>query len=305
MSDNIRFGFNMQKNNMAHQSSFYGLLPLPDYDTDDLYEELPDNSPSKEEIKGMKAQRWKEKVNSLARVKSGDAVCFKRTGGLYKHHALVSAVKSGKKRLKIIELSGDSIDCMLGSSSSCGKGSVFETAIDFDKCSTMYKYYYNTERKDGLHPVDVARIFFEEGLPNDYHVKSFNCEHFVSYCITGIPFSKQTRSTNKEAGRLLDEIVKKHLDGSLQDKRSSTTPPLHKTPYLLMDGCNTAYTSVMPGYIGTNRYSGLQRRSFAQRDSTYSGYMELDYLDPCYEDISSYYTVSNNNSYYKTGGFMY
>ncbi|CAG2217307.1 unnamed protein product [Mytilus edulis] len=268
----------------------------PDYDTDDesscIYEELP-------------AQRWKEKVTSLVSVKSGDAVCFKRTGGLYKHHALVSAVKPRKERLKIIELSGDSIECMLGSSSSCGKGSIFETSIPFENCSTMYRYHYNTGRTDGLRPVDVARIFIEEGLPNDYHVKKFNCEHFVSYCITGIPFSKQTRSTNIEAGRLFDKIVKKYLDETSQDERSSTTIPLHNTPYLLMDGCNTVYTSIMPGYVGVNRYSKLQRRSFEQRDSTYSGYMELDYLEPFYENISSYESVSKNKPYYETGGFMY
>ncbi|CAG2223161.1 unnamed protein product [Mytilus edulis] len=150
----------MQEYSRSYHSSFVEMAP--DYDTDDesscIYEELP-------------AQRWKEKVTSLVSVKSGDAVCFKRTGGLYKHHALVSAVKPGKERLKIIVLSGDSIEC----------------------------------RKDGLHSVNVARIFIEEGLPNDYHLKKFNCEHFVSYCITGIPFSKQTRSTNTEAERLFDK----------------------------------------------------------------------------------------------------
>ncbi|CAC5391442.1 unnamed protein product [Mytilus coruscus] len=294
-------------------TSLTGLLP--DHSTNDecAYDELPyftedstslkDISSSKGDIKEIKAQRWKVKVNSLTSVKSGDDICFKRKAGLYKHHALVSAVNTEKKRFKVIELSGDSIDCMLASSSSCPKGSVFETAIDFDKCTKMYKYYYNSQRKDGLHAVEVARIFVDEGLPNNYHLKSFNCEHFVSYCITGIPFSKQTRSTNKEAGRLLDDIVKKHRHRSLQEGRSSSAVSLEETSYLLMDGCATVYMNANPECNDGGRYSELQRISCAQRDSSYSGYTEPDYLNPCYGNGTAYHL--NNPYYYHSGGFMY
>lgn len=49
----------------------------------------------------------------------------------------------------------------------------------------------------------------------DYHVRNFNCQHFASYCVTGVPFCKPYQKSlccfkrgievNKEAKNKLDE----------------------------------------------------------------------------------------------------
>lgn len=154
----------------------------------------------------MQKERLKINVTDINQLKVGVQVSFARPG--YCHHGIVTNIWLNKKSYEIIHLTGTT-DTILDKHVN-GKAEIRKQVKHFndDKIKVMYDYgnYSIGEiiRKkhsigfDNLADMMVlkrASVLYEafETFKRDiyYNVLSFNCEHFASYCATGLAYCKQ------------------------------------------------------------------------------------------------------------------
>lgn len=151
-------------------------------------------------------------------IKVGFEVSYGRLG--YKHHAVVVSIDETEQVYEIIHLSGDSTDSFMASvSSRDGKSAPIRTAKSINETNNEKTYYYTHDESMLFGPTviterAIALIPLFKAIDVDYSLRKFNCQHFSSYCITGIPFCKHY-SKNKcgiETGKAINDGVKITLD---------------------------------------------------------------------------------------------
>ncbi|PIK49078.1 NC domain protein [Apostichopus japonicus] len=124
--------------------------------------------------------KWKNINKTPGRLKRGDHVAWLRPFLGYWHHAIVEEVTNDS--IRVIEWSGCSI--------------LRSTRMKSDLCgnccwSPMYKAYY-PEEVENQNPSELVLMRAEARLGNyGYCPFSDNCEHFASFCKTGLHRSNQ------------------------------------------------------------------------------------------------------------------
>lgn len=149
-------------------------------------------------------------------------VCFSKLG--YNHHGIVTNVMPTKNTYEVIHMSGDKDTVM--DKRVFGIAEIKKELKHFDDVVISYCYEYseysmneiyrsiNNEKAGGNMVSKRACLLYEafEIYRYDVYYKtfSFNCEHFASYCSTGLAFCKQkdvfVLTVNLHATTLLDKM---------------------------------------------------------------------------------------------------
>ncbi|CAC5398090.1 unnamed protein product [Mytilus coruscus] len=183
-----------------------------------------------DELRSVMNARTRHIVTNIENIKVGSEISYGRWG--YKHHAVVVEVDPETDKYKIIHLSGDSNDSSKASSSS-GDGkakpkSEWMTMTDTKKDKSFY-YDYKTDGTAISFESDVIigraealMKAFSGSAGMNYHLRKFNCQHFASYCVTGVPYCKPY---NKmlcccKRGTAINCDFKKILDNQLKGKKT-------------------------------------------------------------------------------------
>ncbi|PIK37568.1 hypothetical protein BSL78_25595 [Apostichopus japonicus] len=124
--------------------------------------------------------QWKNKNKTTGGLKPGDQVAWLRPG--YWHHAIVEEVKGDS--IKVIEWSFDVQSCG-------GIHSKIKTQKCGNCCRPMYKVYYPEEVEE-LNPPEVVLMRARARLGDTGFCPCYdNCEHFATYCKTGLHHCNQ------------------------------------------------------------------------------------------------------------------
>ncbi|CAC5388687.1 unnamed protein product [Mytilus coruscus] len=150
-------------------------------------------------------------------------ISFKRLMG-YKHHGVVTSIWLDNDSFEMINLTGDSSSFF---SSGARKAIPIKETCEFSDITTAYFYDYGEYSIDKRIPVpeddetsatlsivalraDILYAIYRKITRIRYDVRSFNCEHFASYCVTGVAFCNQTSAVlewhiNTDATEILDK----------------------------------------------------------------------------------------------------
>lgn len=82
-----------------------------------------------------------------------------------------------------------------------------KNSIHFEDNGLFYYDYSNGSFSDDIikeRAEMLVRIFDRTDLK--YQLYDFNCEHFASYCATGVAYSGHISDVNKKATEALDEM---------------------------------------------------------------------------------------------------
>ncbi|PIK48222.1 phage shock protein [Apostichopus japonicus] len=128
--------------------------------------------------------QWKNINKTAGGLKPGDHVAWLRPIMGYWHHAIVEEVTYDS--IKVIEWSSGKSCC------SIARGTRKEWDLWGNCCwSPMYKAYY-PEEVENQNPPELVLMRAEARLGNyGYRPLSDNCEHFASFCKTGLHRSNQ------------------------------------------------------------------------------------------------------------------
>lgn len=149
-------------------------------------------------------------------------VCFSKSA--YNHHGIVTNVMPAKNTYEIIHMTGDKDT--LTDKTVFGLAEIKKEIKHFDDDKISYYYKYNEYSMEEIYrniPNETseenmvlkrAYLLYEafEIFRFDVYYKllKFNCEHFASYCSTGLAFCKQQEvimlTTNLPATTLLDKL---------------------------------------------------------------------------------------------------
>ena len=135
--------------------------------------------------------KWKNVSNRQDGLKRGDHVAWLRPFG-YWHHAIVQEVTSASA-VEVIEWSS-SVNCQC-------KATVInstKTKSCWDICcrDPMYKVHYPTELEEQNPPDLVLMRALARVNEDGYRLWSNNCEHFATFCKTGVHRSDQIFQMN-------------------------------------------------------------------------------------------------------------
>lgn len=133
---------------------------------------------------------------------------YGRKGYIYKHHGIVTNICDITETFEIIELTapGSSVNFFPALSRSSLQPKVVKSSIKF---TTENLFYYQHTNVCVNHKIikERAESMFHlfESCGVKYHLYKFNCEHFASYCATGMAYSKQSSYSNIDATATLDK----------------------------------------------------------------------------------------------------
>lgn len=164
-----------------------------------------------------------EKISEIDQLKVGMQISYERD--FYKHHGIVTKVWPKQNCYEVINMSGDFKTLI---EKQPGIAELRRERLEFntkDKIS-FYDYgEYSMDRiirkvhniEDGIAEPSIVQLrasLIYQNFVNlreklAYKIKSFNCEHFASYCATGLAFCKQkeklTKTENLKATVFLDK----------------------------------------------------------------------------------------------------
>jgi hypothetical protein len=141
-----------------------------------------------------------KRITRHTELKPGDHILFRHTG--YDHHAIVVEVKRGK--LTVIGFSGVQSSAL--NLSAAKSSAILSTALK------NYKIQQTTYTEEEFAKEEVYLCKYEEENCDDavverawsvekgvvawggYDLKSNNCEHFATWCKTGVKCSKQVKT---------------------------------------------------------------------------------------------------------------
>ncbi|CAC5367745.1 unnamed protein product [Mytilus coruscus] len=129
---------------------------------------------------------------------------FGRNKYMYKHHGIIIKICKIKEFFEIVSLSAEGIFAAVAGRNLEPK--IETTRIMFNtKDLFFYDYssfsFGNTTIRKRVKM--LISLFARSGLK--YNLRKFNCEHFASYCATGLAFSRQVSHVNWEATIALDK----------------------------------------------------------------------------------------------------
>lgn len=126
----------------------------------------------------------------------------------YKHHGIVTSICKASQTFEIVELTakGTAGNFSMAISGSCLKPKIMKNSIHFQESHLFYYDYSSFSFSEEIikeRAEMLVRIFDKSGI--DYKLYEFNCEHFTSYCATGVAFSRQLSDVNEKATQALDD----------------------------------------------------------------------------------------------------
>lgn len=144
-------------------------------------------------------------------LKIGLEVAFGRLNlgntSLYKHHGIVTSICNTSRTFEIVELTTNDGNYSVAISGRGLQPKVVKTSVRFKE---NHMFYYDYDQYSFPHEVVkeraemLVRIFDESGIV--YNLYEFNCEHFASYCATGVAFCRQLHKVNIKATEELDKM---------------------------------------------------------------------------------------------------
>lgn len=171
----------------------------------------------------LQVKRRKTKITDIHMMKKGMQVCIERP--LYNHHLIVSNVMPLENRYEIINMTGD-LKTIFDENQ--GIAEIRKEVKDFNANDNMsfYDYgensidaiirkKYNMVEENSIESIvpERASLLHEafETLRDKlwYNVPSFNCEHFASYCATGLAFCKQKQPVTKKENIVATDFLDK------------------------------------------------------------------------------------------------
>ncbi|XP_061176065.1 uncharacterized protein LOC133185017 [Saccostrea echinata] len=137
-------------------------------------------------------------------INPGDHLVYQRPG--YQHHAIVVNIKKVDDitaDITVIHKSGDGLDVVqgliryvltIGQSSPKGrlKEETFESVNVTKSCLFIVKYKTNPYSPDQI--IKRAREQLDKSKSSEYNLANNNCEHIVTWCVTGEWYSDQINS---------------------------------------------------------------------------------------------------------------
>lgn len=113
------------------------------------------------------------------------------------------------RTFEIVELtaSGTAVNFSAAVSGRGLKPKILKTSIQFKNDDIFYYNYNNSSFSDEMikeRAEMLVRIVDRSDVK--YKLYDFNCEHFASYCATGMAFSGQTSDVNIKATETLDKL---------------------------------------------------------------------------------------------------
>lgn len=124
---------------------------------------------------------------------------------IYKHHGIIINICFVSSTFEIVELLGDGNAYRAVSCSSL-KPIVATTSVSFEEGDLFYYDYsqYSFPYELIKDRAELMLQIFDKSKVQ-YQLYSFNCEHFASYCSTGMAFSRQCSDVNIKATKALDK----------------------------------------------------------------------------------------------------
>lgn len=166
----------------------------------------------------LQSGRVKTRLERVTDLRVGMEVSFVRLLG-YKHHGIVTSIWPDDKCFEIISLTGDLITL---SSGGAGKAEPRKETVNFADGPASHVYFYDYDehsidtRMGRQHSIITLRAkilckIFQQIGDIRYDLRSFNCEHFSCYCVTGIAYCNQTNAVpdwiiNYDATTRLDAV---------------------------------------------------------------------------------------------------
>ncbi|XP_062579016.1 uncharacterized protein LOC134240920 isoform X2 [Saccostrea cucullata] len=144
------------------------------------------------------------RVERVNEINPGDHLVYQRPG--YQHHAVVVDIRNVDDMtadLTVIHKSGNGLDvingimryiCTIGQSSPKGrlKEEKFECVNVKETCLYIIKYKTNPYSPDQI--IQRARDQLDKSKSSEYNLAKNNCEHIVTWCVTGEFYSDQINS---------------------------------------------------------------------------------------------------------------
>lgn len=137
---------------------------------------------------------------AFGKIKIGDSFA-------YKHHGIVTQICNFSNTFEIVELTATDTpgNFLSAISSSRLEPRIVKNCVHFEAQHLFCYDYSNCAFSDDVikeRAEILFRIFCRSGVP--YNLYGFNCEHFASYCATGVAFSGQVCDVNVKATHALD-----------------------------------------------------------------------------------------------------
>ena len=151
----------------------------------------------------------KVEIRNISEIATGDHICNRMSNGLY-HHEIVTKVFARSNTFEVIGfISGTAQYCCLR-----------QVVRNFDAHKKEYEgkvYKIEYENSSGRFPqlfsndevVERATLAFQgmERVNNKYDIVNNNCEHFATWCKTGVPISFQVDALKLEFGTYAGIII--------------------------------------------------------------------------------------------------
>ncbi|XP_052083874.1 uncharacterized protein LOC127721233 isoform X2 [Mytilus californianus] len=128
----------------------------------------------------------------------------------YIHHGIVITISKINKTFEMVALTGGhkTIPSLIGKNI---EPVIETTSIKFTSKDLFYFDYNHLSDKDvniKNRAEALVSLFVKSGVK--YNLREFNCDHFASYCSTGLAFSGQRNRVNWEATYKLDKILEQY-----------------------------------------------------------------------------------------------
>lgn len=130
-------------------------------------------------------------------------------GHLYKHHGVIISLNLTTRTYETVEFLAKCpglFTKLFVSSNRSSKGSIIKVNRTFRQRKSVYRYDYNG---NSFHPHEVKRraeILASISTNLKYALWRFNCEHFASFIIIGLAFSKQIGHINADETEKLKQL---------------------------------------------------------------------------------------------------
>lgn len=142
-----------------------------------------------ETVYGKFLHKHREPVTEWSQLKCGDHILqdkYLLQLVSYEHHAIVVSVDADKKKLLTIGYSKISDKNRRRGA----KFVILESEEEIEDFGNLFFYIYH-ESEQSLAPEEVVKRARSRIGEKEYNLLSKNCEHFATWCKTGIAFSRQ------------------------------------------------------------------------------------------------------------------